>query len=166
MTKTSSASKKAAKTTGTAMTPPAPMTPTAPMAAQEPRQTKMAMLRARLAEPGGVSAAALIALTGWLPHTLRAALSGLRKSGLTIIRRQEGGETFYSIVAAAVVVAENAAAALAVEKAVTGVADVAVEGAAAGLAEGEHPVDADGDGLAQPPLAPLPTSDGAIGAQP
>jgi hypothetical protein len=62
-----------------------------------PRQTKAALLRARLAEPGGVSLAALIEATGWQAHTLRAYLSGLRKEGLTLTRRREGEDTIYAI---------------------------------------------------------------------
>lgn len=62
-----------------------------------PRQTKAALLRARLAEPGGVSLAALIKATGWQAHTLRAYLSGLRKEGLTLSRRREGEDTIYAI---------------------------------------------------------------------
>jgi hypothetical protein len=62
-----------------------------------PRQTKAALLRARLTEPGGVSLAALIEATGWQAHTLRAAMSGLRKEGLTLTRRREGENTIYAI---------------------------------------------------------------------
>lgn len=73
-----------------------PVSPDAQINAPVPRQTKTAMLRARLADPGGISAATLIAVTGWQAHTLRAALTGLRKTELTITRRQENGETIYS----------------------------------------------------------------------
>jgi uncharacterized protein (DUF2336 family) len=62
-----------------------------------PRLTKAALLRARLSEPGGVSLAALMEMTGWQAHTLRAALSGLRKEGLTLTRRREGDDTIYAI---------------------------------------------------------------------
>ena len=62
-----------------------------------PRQTKAALLRARLSDPGGVSLAALIEATGWQAHTLRAAMSGLRKDGLTLTRRREGEDTIYAI---------------------------------------------------------------------
>ena len=62
-----------------------------------PRQTKSALLRTRLSEPGGASLASLIALTGWQAHTLRAALSGLRKEGLSLTRRRDGGDTIYAI---------------------------------------------------------------------
>ncbi len=61
------------------------------------RQTKAALLRARLADPGGVSLSALIEATGWQAHTLRAYLSGLRKEGLTLTRRREGDVTIYAI---------------------------------------------------------------------
>lgn len=62
-----------------------------------PRQTKSALLRTRLSEPGGASLASLIALTGWQAHTLRAALSGLRKEGLSLSRRRDGDDTIYAI---------------------------------------------------------------------
>lgn len=61
------------------------------------RQTKAALLRARLSDAGGVSLAALIEATGWQAHTLRAAMSGLRKEGLTLTRRREGKDTIYAI---------------------------------------------------------------------
>ena len=57
-------------------------------APKPPRKTKAAPLRARLAEPGGVSLAVLMVATGWQAHTLRAALSGLRKTGMAV--RREG----------------------------------------------------------------------------
>ena len=71
-----------------------PLTPPVP---KPPRQTKAALLRARLAEPGGVSAAALMEATGWQAHTLRASLSGLRKAGLILTRRRNGDETIYAV---------------------------------------------------------------------
>jgi len=41
----------------------------------------------------------LIAATDWLSHTTRAALTGLRKSGFEIERRQEVGQgSIYCIV--------------------------------------------------------------------
>jgi hypothetical protein len=79
---------------------PAPATPGPAKAAPVPavpRQTKAALLRARLAEPGGVSLAALMAATGWQAHTVRAALTGLRKAGLILSRRREGDRTIYAI---------------------------------------------------------------------
>ncbi|OYW62136.1 MAG: hypothetical protein B7Z31_01720 [Rhodobacterales bacterium 12-65-15] len=66
-----------------------------------PRQTKASLMRSRLGEPGGASLAALMAATGWQAHTIRAALSGLRKQGLTITRRREGEDPIYALVGAA-----------------------------------------------------------------
>ena len=62
-----------------------------------PRQTKAALLHTRLAKPGGVSLSEMMQLTGWQAHTLRAALSGLRKTGVILSRRREGGDTIYAI---------------------------------------------------------------------
>jgi len=49
----------------------------------------------------------LIAATGWLPHTTRAALSGLRKSGMVIDRSRPDQSTvsFYRIMPNATAVA-------------------------------------------------------------
>lgn len=46
---------------------------------------------------GGASLTAIIAATGWLPHTARAALTGLRKKGCAIEKSKVDGETRYSI---------------------------------------------------------------------
>ena len=62
-----------------------------------PRQTKAALLRARLAGPGGVSLTEMMHLTGWQAHTLRAALTGLRKTGVILSRHRDGGDTMYAI---------------------------------------------------------------------
>ncbi len=53
--------------------------------------------------PGGASIADLIDATGWLPHTTRAALTGLRKKGIAIARSpaEQGGGSVYRIAAAA-----------------------------------------------------------------
>ena len=41
---------------------------------------------------------ALVATTGWLPHTARAALTGLRKRGYTVLlERQDGKPSLYRI---------------------------------------------------------------------
>ncbi|WP_174291239.1 DUF3489 domain-containing protein [Sphingomonas bacterium] len=49
--------------------------------------------------PVGATLAELIAVTGWLPHTTRAALTGLRKKGHEITRGRREGVTFYVAVA-------------------------------------------------------------------
>ena len=45
-----------------------------------------------LSSNGGATLDALIKATGWLPHTTRAALTGLRKRGFSIKRSREAGE--------------------------------------------------------------------------
>jgi len=46
--------------------------------------TKTANIIQLLERPGGATLEELIAVTGWLPHTTRAALTGLRKRGYTV----------------------------------------------------------------------------------
>ena len=62
--------------------------------------SKRALLLALLSCEDGVTITAIMAATGWLPHSTRAALSGLRKSGLAIARcrDEEGGASVYRIV--------------------------------------------------------------------
>lgn len=96
--KAAHADKGSATATAAAATTETPTTEAIPAASSKPpRRTKAALLRARLAEPGGVSLAALIEATGWQAHTLRAYLSGLRKEGVTLTRRREGEDTIYAI---------------------------------------------------------------------
>src|SRR5208337_2005976 len=54
-------------------------TPTSPRSG-----TKIAQVIALLERPGGATLAELVAATGWLPHTTRAALTGLRKRGYAV----------------------------------------------------------------------------------
>jgi DNA-binding IclR family transcriptional regulator len=46
--------------------------------------TKIAEVIALLQRGDGATLAELVAVTGWLPHTTRAALTGLRKRGYAI----------------------------------------------------------------------------------
>lgn len=56
-------------------------------AAAAPRaDSKIARVIARLIGPDGASLSDLTAMTGWLPHTTRAALTGLRRRGFQIVR--------------------------------------------------------------------------------
>jgi hypothetical protein len=48
--------------------------------------SKLATVVALLTRPEGASIEALMAATGWLSHTTRAALTGLRKRGMMVIR--------------------------------------------------------------------------------
>ena len=55
--------------------------------------TKVAALIALLERNTGATLAELIAATSWLPHTTRAALTGLRKKGYVIERSKRGEVT-------------------------------------------------------------------------
>ena len=61
--------------------------------------SKIGMVANLLRRKGGATLAELIAATGWLPHTTRAALTGLRKKGYGIERGTRDGVTTYSIAA-------------------------------------------------------------------
>lgn len=50
-----------------------------------------------MSRPEGATMGVLTSATGWLPHTTRAALSGLRKKGLLIAREQGESESIYRI---------------------------------------------------------------------
>ena len=65
-----------------------------------PRQgTKLADVIALLGRKQGAGIAELTSTTGWLPHTTRAALTGLRKRGFAIERsRDEAKGSLYRIV--------------------------------------------------------------------
>lgn len=70
----------------------------------EPRSwTKIARVLALLRRAEGADLQALVAATGWLPHTARAALTGLRRKGHAIDawKREADGRTVYRIPAEA-----------------------------------------------------------------
>lgn len=60
--------------------------------------SKIAQVVNMLERPGGALLAELANHTGWLPHTTRAALTGLRKKGHVIVKESREGITVYSIV--------------------------------------------------------------------
>lgn len=62
-----------------------------------PVATKISQLITLLQRDGGASIVELTTTLGWLPHTTRAALTGLRKKGRDIIKWRAGDETRYSI---------------------------------------------------------------------
>lgn len=64
-------------------------------------QTKSAAVIALLSRDQGATLAELIAATGWLAHTTRAALTGLRKKGHVIERSKRDDATCYRIAALA-----------------------------------------------------------------
>jgi hypothetical protein len=71
--------------TSSGPTPTAPPSAPAARAQGEPRpNSKIAAVIAMLTRPDGATLAEMVAATGWLPHTTRAALTGLRKRGYAI----------------------------------------------------------------------------------
>ncbi len=60
--------------------------------------TKQALLVELLSRRKGATVTDLQKATGWLPHTVRASLTGLRKKGFTVAsEKPEKGERFYRI---------------------------------------------------------------------
>ena len=60
--------------------------------------TKQALIVGLLAREQGATLNELITATGWLPHTTRAALTGLRRKGFALDKsRREDGKTAYRI---------------------------------------------------------------------
>ena len=58
------------------------------------------MVTRLLERAGGASLDEIVASTGWLPHTTRAALTGLKKKGHVISKAKVDDVTHYSIVKA------------------------------------------------------------------
>ena len=65
--------------------------------AKAPRITKSAAVVVLLQRSQGATLAELIAATGWLPHTARAALTSIRKQGRVIEKVKRGETTCYHI---------------------------------------------------------------------
>ena len=81
---------------------PGPIAPAPTLAPVPPRAaSKSAAIIALLARTEGATLPELIEATDWLPHTTRAALTGLRKKGHAITRGTRDGATCYRIVEAA-----------------------------------------------------------------
>lgn len=70
-----------------------------PAAAPPKRETKASAVIALLQRDDGATLADLITATGWLPHTTRAALTGIKKKGHRIEKSKRGDETRYHITA-------------------------------------------------------------------
>jgi hypothetical protein len=75
--------------------------PTSAIAHAGKTSTKIATVLALMTRPDGALASELIEATGWLPHTMRAAITGLRKKGHAVERIKSDGVTGYRIMAAA-----------------------------------------------------------------
>jgi predicted ArsR family transcriptional regulator len=66
------------------------------------RQSKKASILALLQRPQGAAIGDLTEATGWQTHSVRAALTGLRKEGKELARvKDEGGITHYRLAAGA-----------------------------------------------------------------
>jgi uncharacterized protein DUF3489 len=62
-----------------------------------PKVSNSDKLHQLLRGPTGASIAEVTKATGWLPHSARAMLTGLRKKGFTIAKAKVEGVTRYSI---------------------------------------------------------------------
>ena len=71
--------------------------PDVAVASQVRSGTKAALLLDLLSREGGATIEDLTSATAWLPHTVRAALTGLRKKGHTVSRTREPGCSRYSV---------------------------------------------------------------------
>lgn len=65
------------------------------IAEKRPNKTNKAL--ALLQRQGGATLEELVEATGWLPHTTRAALTGLKKKGHAIERIKVDGVSRYSV---------------------------------------------------------------------
>ncbi len=62
--------------------------------------SKSSVVLAMLQRPDGATIAQLVTATDWLPHTTRAALTGLKKKGHQVISgKADGKERVYRLVA-------------------------------------------------------------------
>ena len=70
------------------------------MPSAHPKPTKKAQLIALLQREPGASVSSISKKFGWQPHTTRAALTGLRKSGfeIALTKPETGGPGTYRIV--------------------------------------------------------------------
>jgi hypothetical protein len=74
-----------------------PASATDPLPTPSRTGTKTEAVLELLNRTEGATPAELIEATGWLPHTTRAALTGLRKKGHAIQRTKRGDQTCYRI---------------------------------------------------------------------
>ena len=63
----------------------------------KPSTTKQALLLKLLRRPKGASIADLMGATGWQAHSVRAALSGLRKRDVVVLRETADDGSCYRI---------------------------------------------------------------------
>ncbi len=70
-----------------------------PVASNRAAATKKAKLEALLSRARGATVDQLQKELGWQPHTVRAAISGLRKAGHTIDLEEKNGRKAYRLAA-------------------------------------------------------------------
>jgi hypothetical protein len=63
------------------------------------RFTKAALVLSLLQREQGATLSELVEATGWLPHTTRAALTGIRKKGHAVAKGKRDDVTCYTLVA-------------------------------------------------------------------
>lgn len=68
---------------------------------EAPRATKAAKLLSLLQTRTGASLEEMVEATGWQSHTVRAAMTGLRKKGHITEKHMEGNSTIWSVKPAA-----------------------------------------------------------------
>ena len=73
----------------------------APVPAAHKPPSKSALVLGLLQRTDGASIAELVSATGWLPHTTRAALTGLKKKGYVVASEKVDGVRRYRIGGAA-----------------------------------------------------------------
>ena len=62
--------------------------------------SKISMVLGLLGRAEGATLAEMVEVTGWLPHSTRAALTGLKKKGHALGKSKRGDVTCYHIVVA------------------------------------------------------------------
>lgn len=70
------------------------------VAAAKPLASKNDRVLALLRREKGAALTEITDATGWLPHSARAVLTGLRKKGFTLVKSKVEGVTRYKITAA------------------------------------------------------------------
>ena len=90
-----------AKNAGAALAPAAPDTrpPVAPLPPSLKQPSKQDKLAAMLVRDEGATLDAMVEATGWLKHTVRAALTGLKKKGFAVSSDKVDGLRAYRAVA-------------------------------------------------------------------